>query len=89
LDQRVAQEFPQYVQLARPKPLDVADARGLLNNNEVLIAFLEVDHTGKLPQETFAWIVTKTAARWLRLPMTPGEISAHVMSLRCGLDAAA
>jgi CHAT domain-containing protein/tetratricopeptide (TPR) repeat protein len=89
LDRRISQEFPQYVQLARPKPLDVADVRSLLNNDEALIAFLDVDHTGKLPHEVYAWIVTKTNARWLRLPMTPAEISAHVASLRCGLDAAA
>ncbi len=89
LDRRVSQEFPQYVQLARPKPLDVADVRSLLHSDEALIAFLEVDHTGKLPHEAYAWIVTKTDARWLRLPMTPAEISAHVASLRCGLDAAA
>jgi CHAT domain-containing protein/tetratricopeptide (TPR) repeat protein len=89
LDRRIAQEFPQYVQLARPKPLDVTDVRSLLNDDEALVAFLEADHTGKLPQEVYAWIVTKTDARWLRLPMNPAEISAHVASLRCGLDAAA
>jgi CHAT domain-containing protein/Tfp pilus assembly protein PilF len=89
LDQRVGQEFPQYAQLAQPKPLDVADVRSLLNDDEALIAFLEVDHTGNLEQEAFAWLITKTDARWLRLGMTPAQIAAHVASLRCGLDAAA
>jgi tetratricopeptide (TPR) repeat protein/CHAT domain-containing protein len=89
LDRQLGEEFPEYAQLAMPKPLDIEEARQLLNGDEALIAFLDAQYTGKLPEEAYLWLVTKTDARWLRLPATPTQIAEHVAALRCGLDAAA
>jgi len=89
LDQRLSSEFPEYVQLARPKPLDLDEVRGKLKTEEVLIAFLDARYTGKLPEEEFVWVVTKTDALWMKLDLTPTQIATHVTALRCGLDPAA
>ena len=36
--------------------------------------------------ESFAWLVTKTDARWVKLALTPKDIADKVQALRCGLD---
>ena len=89
LEQRLIRDFPEYVQLARPKPLDLDEVRALLQSDEALIAFLDVRYTGKLPEEEYVWVVTKTDARWLKLDPTPTQIATDVAALRCGLDQAA
>jgi len=89
LEQRLTKDFPEYVQLARPKPLDLDEVRAILESDEALIAFLDVRYSGKLPEEEYVWVVTKTDARWLKLDATPTKIAADVAALRCGLDQAA
>jgi CHAT domain-containing protein/tetratricopeptide (TPR) repeat protein len=89
LEQRITKDFPEYVQLARPKPLDLDEVRAILTSDEALIAFLDVRYTGKLPEEEYVWVVTKTDARWLKLDATPTKIAVDVAALRCGLDQAA
>jgi len=89
LEQRLTKDFPEYVQLARPKPLDLNEVRSALKSDEALIVFLDVRYTGKLPEEEYAWVVTKTDARWLKLDLTPTQIATDVAALRCGLDQAA
>jgi CHAT domain-containing protein/tetratricopeptide (TPR) repeat protein len=90
LDERLSRDFPEYVQLARPKPLTVDDVRAMLNDDEALIVFLDVRATGgKIPEEAFAWVVTKTDVRWVKLPVAPTQLATHVAALRCGLDQAA
>jgi len=86
LDQRLARDFPDYAQLTRQKPLDVAAVQTALKADEALVAFLDVPSYGKLPEETYAWVVTKSAARWQRLSPKPSQIAAAVAALRCGLD---
>jgi CHAT domain-containing protein/tetratricopeptide (TPR) repeat protein len=89
LEQRLTKDFPEYVQLARPKPLDLDEVRAILTSDEALITFLDVRYTGKLPEEEYVWVVTKTDARWLKLDATPAQIASDVAALRCGLDQAA
>ena len=36
--------------------------------------------------ESFAWVVTKYHARWVKLPLPPKAIAEKVQALRCGLD---
>jgi tetratricopeptide (TPR) repeat protein/CHAT domain-containing protein len=82
LDQRLARDFPDYTQLVSPKPLDIAATQASLKADEVLVLFLDVPG----PEETYAWVVTKTAALWLKLSLTPSQIAESVGTLRCGLD---
>ncbi len=46
--------------LANPKPLTIAAVQALLKADEALVLFLDVPRLGKLPEETLAWVVTKT-----------------------------
>jgi CHAT domain-containing protein/tetratricopeptide (TPR) repeat protein len=80
LDLQLAKDFPDYAQLARPKPLDIGATQLELRADEALLAFMP--SIG----EMFAWVVTKTTADWFKLSLTPNEIAAHVAALRCGLD---
>ena len=57
-------EFPEYAELANPKPLTIAATQALLKADEALILFLDVPQFGKLPEESIAWVVTKETARW-------------------------
>lgn len=86
LDERLVREFPDYAQLARPQPLDVGAAQAALRDGEALVAFLEVTDFDKLPEEAYAWVVTRADARWVKLSLTPSQIAEHVATLRCGLD---
>jgi CHAT domain-containing protein/uncharacterized tellurite resistance protein B-like protein len=89
LDARLADRFPGYAGLNQPKPLDIGSAQAALNDDEALAAFLHVPKYGNLPEEAFAWVVTRTDARWFKLSLTPSQIEEHVAALRCGLDNAA
>jgi len=39
-----------------------------------------------IPGESFAWAVTKSDARWVKLALSPRVIAEEVAALRCGLD---
>ena len=80
IDARLAREFPDYAALSNPKPLSVAATQALLGSDEAL--FLTIDASN----ETFAWLVTKNDARWVKLALTPKDIADKVQALRCGLD---
>ena len=41
------------------------------------------------PEETFVWVVTKNALRWVPTKLGRGAIAREVEALRCGLDATA
>jgi CHAT domain-containing protein/tetratricopeptide (TPR) repeat protein len=80
IDARLAREFPDYAALVNPKPLSVAAVQALLGPEEAL--FLTIDASS----ESFAWLVTKTDARWVKLALSPQDIAGRVQVLRCGLD---
>jgi CHAT domain-containing protein len=80
LDAELRQSFPQYFEFAMPAPLKVGDLQTLLGTTEALAQFAVVG------AHAYVWVVTKTAARWARLPRTPAEIETTVAALRCGLD---
>ena len=52
IDARLATEFPDYAELANPKPLSIAAVQALLKPDEALAAFLDVPQFGRLPEET-------------------------------------
>ena len=86
IDARLAAEFKEYAELSSPRPLTIAATQALLRPDEALVVFLDVPRFGRLPEESLAWVVTKTDARWLKLSLTPSQIAATVEALRCGLD---
>jgi CHAT domain-containing protein/tetratricopeptide (TPR) repeat protein len=90
---KIAGKFPGYADLADPKPLDIPETQSVLATDEALLQVFVVEPTGDLPEEAFAWMVTKTDWRWERLDFLPkkvgeqSQIEETVYSLRCGLDA--
>jgi CHAT domain-containing protein/tetratricopeptide (TPR) repeat protein len=89
LQGRVRSEFPDYAELADPKPLTLTEARGLLNDNESLVLFVAVPRIWNLPEETIIFALTRKEARWFSSPLGTSAIVDNVVALRCGLDGSA
>ena len=51
--------------------------------------FLDTLKWDPTPEETFVWVVTKTAVRWVRSDFGTPALTREVAALRCGLDATA
>ncbi len=90
VDRRIAAAFPDFRALASPEPLSVEAVQALLAPQGALVLLLDTPAIGAAsPEETFVWVVTRTAVRWARAGLDPVEIDRHVGALRCGLDATA
>jgi CHAT domain-containing protein/tetratricopeptide (TPR) repeat protein len=89
LGQVLARDYPDYAALAHPMPIDVTAVRSALNANEAIIVLLDTPSYPRLPEATYAWLITKSNARWLKLPLTPSQMADSVAVLRCGLDRSA
>ena len=80
------QAFPEYAELANPKPLPLAEVQSLLGDGDALVLFLDLWQYGKAPEETIVFAVTKTEARWTSIPEGSKALRERVAALRCGLD---
>ena len=95
INKTLARHFPDYAAMASSAPTSTADVQAQLRDNEVLILFLDMPeenplpHRKPVPEETFAWVVTKSAHLWLRSEVGTAALTREVAALRCGLDAAA
>jgi CHAT domain-containing protein/Tfp pilus assembly protein PilF len=87
IDARLAAEFPEYAELANPKPLTIAAVQALLRSDEALVVFLDVRKIEQLSEESLAWVVTKNTVRWRSIALGTGALGERVATLRCGLDA--
>ena len=92
LDRRLKIEFPDYAAFANQAPLSVEEVQALLGAEEALVLFLDLPK-GKSEngpsEETFVWVVSKLAVRWLRSDLGTAALAREVGALRCGLDATA
>jgi hypothetical protein len=88
IDKELAAKFPDYAELVRPVPITEEEIQALLGDDEALVLFLDTGELGPLPEESFIWVVTKTANRWVRSAMGTPKLIQEVLALRCGLDAA-
>jgi CHAT domain-containing protein/uncharacterized protein HemY len=86
IDRTLANGFPEYATLVSPQPLIIGDVQALLESGEALLLFLDTPATGPTSEETFIWVVTKTASRWVRSELGAKGLSARVQKLRAGLD---
>jgi len=82
-------DFPEYASLAKPAPLTIDQVQARLGSNEALVLFVDTRRWGPTPEETFAWVVTKTHAHWIRSELGTPALAREVSALRCGLDASA
>jgi len=89
IDAALARDFPDYAALANPEPLTIAAVQALLAPGEALVLFLDAPPAGPLPEQGFAWAITRTDARWVRIGAGPQLLATYALALRCGLDRAA
>lgn len=87
VNQTLSAQYPDYASLAKPSPLSVQQVQALLTPDEVLAQFIDLQTVGGIPETGFAWFITKTDARWVRLRIGTAGLERAVATLRCGLDA--
>jgi CHAT domain-containing protein/tetratricopeptide (TPR) repeat protein len=83
---RLRHDFPKYAAVSDPQPLTITATQALLRADEALVQFLDVPPWGQQREETFAWVVSKTGFRWMRIDLGPVALAERVQGLRCGLD---
>jgi CHAT domain-containing protein len=76
----IVKRFPDYLSLAEPAPLTVAETQKLLHEDEALIAIL----VG--PQTSLIWAVTRAHADWAEIDLGEAGLAVEVTALRRGLD---
>ena len=89
IDKDLSANFPDYAELLSPAPISVEEVQALLGDDEALVLFLDTRGLGSAPEESFIWVVTKTASRWVRSALGTEALAKEVQALRCGLDEAA
>jgi len=82
------QSFPDYGELANPRPVSQTDAQALLGEGEALVLFLDLRQMHKVPEETIVFALTQKEARWTSIALGSAALRERVMALRCGLDSA-
>jgi hypothetical protein len=75
------QRFPDYVALSKPQPLSVKQTQALLADDEALVV---LDFHAK----SYAWVITKTDAKWTPLKVDAEDLDAEVKTLRLSLTSA-
>jgi CHAT domain-containing protein/tetratricopeptide (TPR) repeat protein len=86
IDVALNADFPDYVDLQRPAPLDVATTQAALDDDEVLLFYADMGPSATEPATTFLWALAKKGEpRWVKLERTPGEIGGAVSHLRSQL----
>ena len=80
IDAQLEKDFPEYADLSNPKPLSITETQEQLRAKEALIQFMFANDEG------FAWLMTKTGAKWVRLDIKLEDLKRMVSTLRKGLD---
>src|SRR5262249_20179873 len=73
-------EFPEYVDLVNPKPVEVEDVQRLLGPDEALVFFLTGD------QESYVYALTSTDFAWTTTPIGSDGMTSRVADFRRGLS---
>lgn len=89
IDARLSEDFPDHAALSSPSPLSLQQVQDELGANEAVVLFLDTPGLGPTPEETFVWVVTRTAVQWHRSELGTGLLAREVAALRCGLDGTA
>ena len=84
IDGIVQAQFPDYANLADPKPMSILETQKLLRPNEALVQIASFG--GGNGDGTFLWLVTSDEVRASRSLTSLDIIAGHVRTLRCGLD---
>jgi CHAT domain-containing protein/tetratricopeptide (TPR) repeat protein len=76
----IVRAFPDYLALAEPKPLSVAEVQSLLRGDEALVAVL----VGSA--RSFVWAISRDRADWAQVDAGAAALAEQVTALRNGLD---
>ena len=85
---RLHKDFPDYAELANPKPLSLGETQSLLGDRQALVLFLDLWQYSKVPEETIVFALTGKEARWSNIPLGIVALRERISALRCGLDSA-
>ena len=77
---RLQQDFPDYSNLARPKPLSIKDVQHLLLPEEVLLTYV----VGKV--ESYLWVIRPDLEKFFTLPAGEDELTQTITQLRKSLN---
>jgi CHAT domain-containing protein len=80
LQGRLESEFPDYIALSNPKPLEAGEAQKLLGGNEAMVFFLLGE------KESYVFALTHDAFDWHAIPLGRRELADKVAAFRRGLD---
>ncbi len=76
----VVKRFPEFLPIADPEPLTVAETQKLLNEDEALVAILTA------PGSSMVWMVTPGGANWAEIEAGDAALAEEVKALRVGLE---
>ena len=80
LNQSLNTDFPEYAELASPKPVSLRDTQALLGPGEALLTWLVRDEL------TYLWVVRRGHGAAARLELPRADLTNTVTELRDGLD---
>ncbi len=80
LDGKLADEFPEYSELANPRPIELADARALLGADEALVSYLASGG------ESYVWVVRRDQTGFSTIEISAEDLWDAVAELRSGLS---
>jgi CHAT domain-containing protein len=78
---RLEREFPDYAELASPKPLKAEEVQNLLGPDETLVFFLTGD------EESYVFALTRDGFEWKTIPFSENTLEQKVAAFRRGLNA--
>ena len=82
VDAELTRRFPEYQELTRSEPVTVKEVQALLAPGEAMLAYAMVE-SKKDP--AYLWVVSKDAARFIRLSVDVSALAAQVKEVRNGV----
>jgi CHAT domain-containing protein/Tfp pilus assembly protein PilF len=80
LNARLANEFPRYTELVRPKVVAATEIQKLLAPDEAMLVYYTTD------EQSYAFLLTREAFDTNRVPFADAALAAKVADFRRGLD---
>lgn len=80
VDRLLAKKFPDFAELAKPKPLEAKEIQRLLGKDEALVTY-QVQH-----DKTFVWAVTRSGLAWAKIGKGRKALDEAVAAVRKSVD---
>ena len=80
LEAKIAHDYPGYAELAKPRPVTLAELQPMLGADEALLAFLSSSN------QTWLWAVRRDRVALYNFRITAKQLAAEVNALRARLD---